>query len=99
MATVTETYILEQDEGETTYPSSTITAFEAAKTSGVIVSSTKTAISTPSEVVEGKARFNVTIVWRSAEDKTNYENARKADSTFQNYLTTSNTRKVNLTIS
>jgi len=95
MATVTVTYILEQDEGKTEYPTSDRTRFEAAKTSGAIVSNTKTPITDPSQVVAGKTRHQVTRVWRSDQDRLDYNAACRADAALQTYLTNSNTRKVN----
>ena len=99
MATVTETYILEHNEGSTTYPSSANVRWEAAQANGVIVSHTNTPIVDPSEVVAGKTRSNVVIVWRSAEDRAAYISGAAADATFQAWLTSSGTRKINQVIS
>jgi hypothetical protein len=99
MATVTETYILEQDEGETTYPAAARERLQAAIDSGAIVSNTKTPIVDPSEVVAGKARFNVVRVFRSEEDRQNFINDSNADSTLQTYIISSSTRRINQTIS
>lgn len=99
MATVTETYILEQDEGNTTFPSSSRAALQSAIASGAIVSNTSTPITDPSEVVAGKTRATVVRVFRSEEDRNNYVNASNADTELQAYIISSNTRKINRTIS
>jgi hypothetical protein len=99
MATVTETYILEQKEGVTDYPSSANTRLQTALSSGAVVSFNKTPIVDPSEVVANKTRFNVVIVFRSAEDRNNYINASNADAELQTFITNSNTRRINLTVS
>jgi hypothetical protein len=99
MATVTETYILEQDEGKTEFPTSDRARFETAKTNGAIVSNTKTAIIDPSQVVAGKTRYQVTRVWRSDQDRLDYNAECRADAALQTYLTNSNTTKLNRVIS
>ena len=100
MATVTETYILEQDVGNTTYPSAANARLQAALASGAIVSFTKTPIVYPSEaVVAGKAKCNVVVVYKSAEDKTTFQAANSADAELMAYLTDSKTRKLNIVIS
>jgi type IV secretory pathway VirJ component len=99
MATVTETYILEQDEGKTEYPASAKSAWQSLKDSGAVVSETKIPIVDPAEVIAGKTRSNVTIVWRSAEDRTNAVAAAQANTVLQSYFTSSNTRKINRVIS
>jgi len=99
MATVTLTYILEQDQGNTEFPASAVSRLNAALASGAIVSNTKTPIVDPSEVVAGKARFNVVRVFRSEEDRQNFINDSNADSTLQTYLISSSTRRINQTIS
>lgn len=99
MATVTETYILEQDEGKTEFPASASSAWQALKDSGAVVSETKISIADPAEVIPGKTRFNVTIVWRSAEDRENAIAAGQANTELQSYFTNSNTRKINRTVS
>jgi len=95
MATVTETYILEQNEGMTNFPSSASTRLQTALDNGTIVSFTKTPIDSPSEVVAGKTRHNIAIVWKSAADRNNYITAMQADSTYQAYVASSNTTIIN----
>jgi len=99
MATVTVTYILEQNQGSTEYPASAVSRLNAALSSGAIVSNTKTPIVDPAQIVEGKTRFNVVRVFRSAEDRQNFINASNADSALQAYLISSNTNVINQTIS
>ena len=99
MATVTQTYILEQDEDNTTFPAIATARLQAAISSGAIVSNTVTPIIDPSQVVEGKARFNVVRVFRSAEDRQSYVDASNADAELQSYITSSNTIRINQTIS
>ena len=99
MATVTETYILEQDEGKTTYPSAANTRLQTAIANGTIVSFTKTPIVDGANLVSGKTRANVVRVWRSAEDRTTFTNASNADTELQAYLISSNTRRINEVIS
>jgi heme-degrading monooxygenase HmoA len=98
MATVTVTYILEQDEGNTTYPSAAQARLQAAIANGTIVSFTKTPIVDGANLVSGKARANVVTVWKSAEDKTTFQNASLADAELQAYIISSNTRKINYCI-
>jgi hypothetical protein len=97
--TVTETYILEQDEGNTTYPSAASARFAAALASGAIVSFTKTPIVDGENLVAGKTRANIVRVYRSAEDKTTFQNASLADAELQAYIISSNTRRINEVIS
>ena len=99
MATVTETYILEQDEGETTYPAAARERLQVAIDSGAIVSRTRTSIVDGPNLVLGKARANIVRVWRSAEDRTTFTNASNADTVLQAYLISSNTRRINEVIS
>ena len=99
MATVTETYILEQDEGKGEFPASAKSAWQALKDSGAVVSETKTPIVDGPNLVAGKTRSNVIIVWRSAEDRTNNVAAGQANTELQSYFTSSNTKKINRIIS
>ena len=99
MATVTETYILEQDTGNTTYPTAANARLQAALASGAIVSFTKTPIVDGLDFVAEKTRLNVVVVYRSAEDKTTFQNATLADTEFQAYAISSNIRRINLTVS
>jgi hypothetical protein len=99
MATVTETYILQQDEGKTSYPSSASTRLQTAIDNGTIVSFTKTPITSSGEIVAGKTKFNVAIVWKSAADRNNFITASQADSTLQAYIISSNLTIINRVIS
>jgi len=99
MATVTVTYILEQDEGNTTYPSAAQARLRAAIDSGAIVSRTRTPITDPSEVVAGKTRFRIVSVFRSADDLTSFQAASLADTELQAYIISSNTTRINEVIS
>ena len=99
MATVTETYILEQDTGNTTYPSAAQARLQAAIDSGAIVSRTRTPIVDGPDLVVGKTRSRVVIVYKSAEDKTTLQNAGAADTEYQAYIISSNTRRINYTVS
>jgi len=97
--TVTETYILEQDEGKTTYPTAANARLQAAIANGTIVSNTRTPIVDGSDLVLGKTRSNVVIVYKSAGDKTTFQNASAADAELQAYIISSNTRRINYTVS
>jgi len=99
MATITVTYMLEQNEDRPAFPSTATARFQAALDSGAIVSYNKTPITDPAEVVAGKTRSNVVMVFRSAEDKETFATAGHADTELQTYLTSSNTRRLNLNIS
>ena len=95
--TVTETYILEQDAGNTIFPSTTNDRLQTALSSGVIVSFTKTPIVDGPDFVEGKTRSNVVIVYRSADDRAAFKATATADTELQAYITSSNIRRINLT--
>ena len=100
MATVTETYILEQDEDKISYPTAANARLQAALANGAIVSFTKTPIVYPSEaVVAGKAKCNMVIVYRSPEDRDTFTAACQADTELQAYFISSNTAKLNVVIS
>ena len=99
MATVTETYILEQDVGNTTYPSAANARLQAALANGTIVSFTKTPIVDGPDLVAGKARSNVVLVYRSADDKSTFQATATADTELQAFIVSSNTRRLNLVIS
>ena len=94
MATVTETYVLEQDEDKILYPTAANARLQAALASGAIVSFTKTPIT-----VAGKTRFNFVIVYRSAEDKTAFLAASAADTELQAHLRSRNAKRINYTVS
>ena len=97
--TVTETFILEQDEGETTYPSSARARVQAAIDSGAIVSNSRTPIVDGPDLVEGKARSRVVRVFRSADDRASFQAASLADTELQAYVISSNSIRINEVIS
>ena len=100
MATVTETYTVEQNEGDTTFPAASRARLEAELASGAIVSNTLTPIVYPSEeVVAGKAKYNIVRVFKSEEDRVRIANDNLADATLQAYHISSAYRKINRVIS
>ena len=99
MATVTETYILEQNEGDTIFPSVSAARQAAELASGAIVSNTLTPIVDGPNLVAGKTIFNVVRVFKSAEDRIRIANDNLADAELQAYLTSSAYRKINRVIS
>jgi hypothetical protein len=100
MATVTETYIVEQNEGDTTFPAVSAARLEAELSTGAIVSNTVTPIiDTPAEVVAGKTKYSIVRVFKSAEDRVRIANDNLADAELQAYLTSSAYRKINRVIS
>ena len=99
MATVTETFILEQNEGNTTFPSASRARTAAELASGAIVSRTVTPIVDGPNLVIGKTRANVVVVFRSAEDRTRIVAANDADAEHQAYLISCAYRKINKVIS
>jgi hypothetical protein len=100
MATVTETYIVEQNEGDTEFPSAAQARLAAELASGAIVSNTVTQIiDTPAEVVAGKTKYSIVRVFKSAEDRVRIANDNLADAELQAYLTSSAYRKINRVIS
>lgn len=99
MATVTETYILEQNTGNTVYPSTAQARLQAAIDSGAIVSSSRTPIIDGPDFVQGKTRSRIVRVFRSANDRTNFQAASLADTELQAYVTSSGSTKINQVIS
>ena len=99
MATVTETYILEQNPGDTTFPAAARARQEAELASGAIVSNTLTPIVDGPDLVAGKTRANVVIVFRSAEDRVRIGTASDADAELQAYMVSSGFLKINRVIS
>ena len=95
MATVTETYILEQNAGDTTFPLASRDRTAAELASGAIVSRTVTPIVDGPDLVAGKTRANVVVVFRSAEDKERIANDNLADAAHQAYMVSSAFRKIN----
>ena len=96
--TVTETYIAEQNEGDTTFPLASRARQEAELASGAIVSNTLTPIVDGPNLVAGKTRFNVVRVFKSAEDRVRIANDNLADAELQAYLISSGYRKINRVI-
>ena len=99
MATVTETYILEQNAGDTTFPLASRDRTAAELASGAIVSRTVTPIVDGPDLVAGKTRANVVIVFRSAEDRVRIGTASDADAELLAYIISSAYRKINRVIS
>ena len=99
MATVTETYILEQNTGDTVYPSAAQARLQAAIDSGAIVSRTRTPIVDGPDLVEGKTRSRIVRVFRSADDRTSFQAAAQADTELQAYIISSGSTRINLVVS
>ena len=99
MATVTETYILEQNPGDTTFPAASRARQEAELASGAIVSNTLTPIVDGPDLVAGKTRVNVVRVFKSAEDRVRIANDNLADVELQAYMVSSGFLKINRVIS
>jgi hypothetical protein len=95
MATVTETYILEQNADSSDFPSACVARLQAALDSGAIVSNTLTAIVDPAQLVPGKIRHSVVKVFRSEEDRISIENDNLADAELQAYIISSGYTKLN----
>jgi hypothetical protein len=99
MATVTETYILEQNIGDTMYPSTARARLQAAIDSGAIVSSSRTPIIDGPDLVQGKTRSRIVRVFRSADDRTSFQAASLADTELQAYVISSGSTAINKVIS
>ena len=99
MATVTETYILEQNPGDTTFPAAARARQQAELASGAIVSNTLTPIVDGPDLVAGKTRVNVVRVFRSEEDRVRIANDNLADVEMQAYMGSSAYRRINRVIS
>ena len=97
--TVTETYMIEQNAGDTEFPSAANARLAAELASGAIVSRTITPIVDGPDLVAGKTRYNVVIVFRSEEDRIRIGRDRDADSELQAYIVSSELRKINKVIS
>ena len=97
--TVTETYMIEQNAGDTEFPSAANARLAAELASGAIVSRTITPIVDGPDLVAGKTRYNVVIVFRSEEDRIRIGRDRDADSELQAYMVSSELRKINRVIS
>ena len=95
MATVTETYILEQNADSSDFPSACVARLQAALDSGAIVSNTLTAIVDPAQLVPGKIRHDVVRVFRSEEDRISFVNANLADAELQAYIISSGYVQIN----
>jgi hypothetical protein len=98
MATVTETFRRTQNSGTTEWPAAAKSRLAAAIASGAIVSHTVTHITDPAEVIPGKDQMDVTIVWRSTEDRQNFRNDWHADPILQDYLASSKWANTNQTL-
>ena len=99
MATVTETYILEQNSGDATFPAAARARLEAELASGAIVSNTLTHIVDGPDLVAGKARANVVRVFRSEEDRVRIGNDNDADAELSAFIVSSGFLKINRVIS
>ena len=99
MATVTETYILEQDAGNTTFPAAARARQEAELASGAMVSFTLTPIVDGPDLVAGKIRANVVKVFKSAEDRVRIGNDNDADAELAAFIVSSGFLKINRVIS
>jgi hypothetical protein len=99
MATVTETYTVEQNEGDTTFPAASKARLANELSTGAIVSRTVTPIVDGPNLVTGKTRANVVIVFKSEEDRVRISNANLADAESEAYLISSAYRKINRVIS
>lgn len=97
MAIVTETYIQEQNEGDTEFPSAAKARLAAELASGAIVSRTVTPIVDGPNWVAGKTRANVVVVFRSEEDRQKYKTDSEADAELQAYMVSCGFLKVNRT--
>jgi hypothetical protein len=83
MATiVTETYILEQNEGDTEFPSAAKARLATELASGAIVSHTLTPIVDGPDVVAGKTKYHMVRVFKSDEDRMRIGNDNDADALF-----------------
>ena len=97
--TVTETYTVEQNEGDTTFPSASLARTATELASGAMVSRTLTPIVDGPDVVAGKTKYNIVIVFRSEEDRIRINNDNLADAVLLAFLTSSAYRKINRVIS
>ena len=97
MATVTHSFILEMDTNTPNWPEGNISA---ARASGVIVSETETVITnSDSDYVDGKYRTRIVRVFRSLEDKENFEAEALASTARQAFVTTYHITRINEVIS
>ena len=99
MATVTETYIVEQNEGDTNFPSASVARLESELASGAIVSNTLTPIVDGPDLVAGKTKYHMVRVFKSEEDRVRIGAANNADAVLQAYIISSAYRKINRVIS
>jgi hypothetical protein len=99
MATVTETFTVEQNEGDTTFPSASRARLAAELASGAMVSNTLTPIVDGPDLVAGKTKYHMVRVFKSEEDRMRIGNDNDADAVLQAYLVSSAYRKINRVIS
>ena len=97
--TVTETYIVEQNEGDTIFPAAARARQEAELASGAIVSNTLTPIVDGPDLVAGKTKYHIVRVFKSEEDRMRIGNDNIADAELQAYQISSAYRKINRVIS
>lgn len=97
MATVTQTFIREMDRTTEVWPAG---ALQEYVDSGAIVSNSEVLIiEGQPNYVEGKSRAIFTFVWRSLEDKNNFEAIALANTARQAFKTRHNVRRINEVIS
>ena len=99
MAIVTETYIIEQNEGDAEFPSAAKARLASEMSSGAILSFTKTPIVDGPDLVAGKTKHNIVRVFKSEEDRVRIANDNLADAVLQAYLVSSAYRKINRVLS
>jgi hypothetical protein len=99
MATVTQTYIRVMDviDPSIHWP---VGALQEYLDSGALISNSEVRIADGEPgYVEGKNKTKITRVWRSIEDKNNFEAAGLANTARQAFATRHNVRKINEVIS
>jgi hypothetical protein len=97
--TVTETYTVEQNEGDTTFPEDAVARLAAELASGAIVSHTLTPIVDGPDLVAGKTKYHIVRIFKSEEDRIRIGNDNNADAVLQAYIISSAYRKINRVIS
>ena len=97
MATVTQSFIREMDVTSEYWPAGNLSA---ALASGVLISNSETRIpDNDPDYVEGKNRTRIVRVFRSLEDKQNFETEALANTARQAFATKYHVRKINEIIS
>jgi hypothetical protein len=96
MPTVTETYILEVDEGKENFPES---SSKRKLNNNTNISFTKTLITDPAQCVPGKTRYYCERIYKSEQDRQNYMKDIWADAELQEFVKNNNVKKYNLQVS